>query len=177
MISPTYTTRVTLGTQDSEVVISSISSSVARLTATSFLSGPRGLQGVAGASGAAGQGVPTGGTINQVLTKNSSTNYDTSWTTPASGTTGITRTVSTVTTTLTGGATANTDYVYLLSTGSTYTQPTAVSNTNLYSIKNITGSNKSIAATSGQTFDGGSLTLAPDESVDLISDGSNWRIT
>lgn len=35
-----------------------------------------GLQGTAGTNG---QGVPTGGTVNQVLRKNSSTNYDTSW--------------------------------------------------------------------------------------------------
>jgi hypothetical protein len=34
----------------------------------------------------AGQGVPTGGTINQVLQKNSSTNYDTSWVTLSTGT-------------------------------------------------------------------------------------------
>lgn len=33
----------------------------------------------------AGQGVPTGGTINQVLQKNSSTNYDTSWVTLSGG--------------------------------------------------------------------------------------------
>lgn len=32
-----------------------------------------------GISGANGQGVPTGGTVGQVLRKNSSTNYDTSW--------------------------------------------------------------------------------------------------
>lgn len=29
--------------------------------------------------GVQGQGVPTGGTVGQVLRKNSSTNYDTSW--------------------------------------------------------------------------------------------------
>lgn len=38
-----------------------------------------------GAQGSAGQGVPTGGTSGQVLTKNSSTNYDASWQTPAAG--------------------------------------------------------------------------------------------
>ena len=35
-----------------------------------------------GTQGPVGQGVPTGGTVGQVLTKNSSTNYDTSWQTP-----------------------------------------------------------------------------------------------
>lgn len=43
-----------------------------------------------GGQGATGVGVPTGGTINQVIVKNSATNYDTSWKTvvPNGGTTG-----------------------------------------------------------------------------------------
>jgi len=36
-----------------------------------------------GPQGPAGQGVPTGGTTGQVLTKSSATNYDTAWATPA----------------------------------------------------------------------------------------------
>ena len=39
-------------------------------------------------AGPAGQGVPTGGTSGQVLVKNSSTDYDTSWSTSGSGTGG-----------------------------------------------------------------------------------------
>jgi hypothetical protein len=35
-----------------------------------------------GPQGPAGQGVPTGGTTGQVLTKSSATNYDTTWATP-----------------------------------------------------------------------------------------------
>jgi len=42
--------------------------------------GPEGPAGPDGPQGPAGQGVPTGGTTDQVLKKNSSTNYDTSWT-------------------------------------------------------------------------------------------------
>lgn len=38
-----------------------------------------GVQGTNGTNGTNGQGVPTGGTVGQVLRKNSSTNYDTSW--------------------------------------------------------------------------------------------------
>lgn len=38
-----------------------------------------GLQGTAGTNGTNGQGVPVGGTVGQVLYKNSGTNYDTSW--------------------------------------------------------------------------------------------------
>ena len=38
-----------------------------------------------GSQGAAGVGVPSGGTSGQVLTKNSSTPYDTSWQTNTAG--------------------------------------------------------------------------------------------
>jgi len=41
--------------------------------------GPKGATGATGATGAAGAGVPTGGTANQVLVKNSSTDYDVSF--------------------------------------------------------------------------------------------------
>lgn len=38
-----------------------------------------------GPPGPPGQGVPAGGTTGQVLTKNSNTNFDTSWQTPSVG--------------------------------------------------------------------------------------------
>ena len=44
-----------------------------------------GLVGPAGPAGPAGQGVPTGGTTGQVLTKIDATNYNTYWATPAAG--------------------------------------------------------------------------------------------
>jgi hypothetical protein len=50
--------------------------------------GPQGLQGAAGPAGPAGtngQGVPAGGLVGQVLTKNSSSNFDATWQTPAAG--------------------------------------------------------------------------------------------
>jgi hypothetical protein len=47
--------------------------------------GPRGLTGATGSTGGAGPGVATGGTSGQVLTKNSSTNYDTYWADPTGG--------------------------------------------------------------------------------------------
>jgi hypothetical protein len=47
--------------------------------------GPSGPAGANGATGPAGPGVPVGGTAGQLLTKNTATNYDTIWTTPASG--------------------------------------------------------------------------------------------
>jgi len=92
------------------------------------------------------------------------------------GSAGITRSIATVSTTLTGGSTALVDYVYFLGTGAVYTQPTAVGNTNFYTLKNITTSNMTVNFTSGQTADGGTLVLAQDETVTLISDNANWRI-
>ena len=51
--------------------------------------GPQGAQGnpgtpgAAGATGPTGPGVATGGTLGQLLTKNSATNFDTLWSDPA----------------------------------------------------------------------------------------------
>jgi hypothetical protein len=47
------------------------------------LVGPRGLTGLTGTAGTNGQGVPTGGTTGQVLTKTSATDYAASWQTPS----------------------------------------------------------------------------------------------
>lgn len=55
------------------------------------LQGPQGIQGIqgiqgeTGPQGPAGQGVPTGGTAGQVLTKVDGTDYNTQWSTPQSG--------------------------------------------------------------------------------------------
>lgn len=83
----------------------------------------------------------------------------------------------TITTTATGGSTALIDYIYYLSTGAVYTQPTAVGNLNTYSLKNITTSSITVLFTSGQTADGSTtLVLAPNAQVTLSSDNSNWQI-
>lgn len=47
--------------------------------------GPQGIQGETGAAGANGVGVPTGGTTGQILSKKSTTDFDTEWTTHSSG--------------------------------------------------------------------------------------------
>lgn len=58
------------------------------------IQGIQGEQGIQGPQGDPGEGVPTGGTTGQVLTKTSSTDYDTEWadatgsSLPAGGTTG-----------------------------------------------------------------------------------------
>jgi hypothetical protein len=43
------------------------------------VTGPTGITGATGATGPPGSGVPSGGTTGQFLVKNTSTNYDTSW--------------------------------------------------------------------------------------------------
>jgi hypothetical protein len=93
------------------------------------------------------------------------------------GGSGITRTIATVTSIVTLGATASTDYVTFIGASGVVTLPTAVGNTNMYTLKNVDTTNKTISTTSSQTIDGTTtITLAPDASVDVVSDGSNWRI-
>lgn len=93
--------------------------------------------------------------------------------------TGITRTVTSISTPITAGATASTDYIYLVSGTTTLTLPTAVGNTNRYTVKNVDASlTTTIATTSAQTIDGSASATLPvsNTSVDLISNGSNWAI-
>jgi hypothetical protein len=93
------------------------------------------------------------------------------------GGTGIVRSVSVATGVVTIGETAATDYVVLIDTGGAVTLPTAVSNTNRYTLKNISATPKTVLTTSSQTIDGSaSAALTPDTSLDLVSDGNNWRV-
>jgi hypothetical protein len=73
---------------------------------------PQGAAGATGAAGAAGVGVPIAGTVGQVLTKNSSTNYDTSWLAPEvtlAGSQSLTnKTIAFASNTLTGVASTTT---------------------------------------------------------------------
>lgn len=96
----------------------------------------------------------------------------------SSGGGGTTRTVSSVSSPTNAGATASTDYVYLVSGTTTVTLPTAVGNTNLYTIKRIGTNTVTIATTSAQTIDGSSTATLTVQyaSIDLISDGANWNV-
>lgn len=94
-----------------------------------------------------------------------------------SGGSGILRSVNVISTNTTAGATSTTDYVYIVSGTTTLTLPTAVGNTNRYTVKRTDATlTTTIATTSSQTIDGASTyTLTSQyESVDLISNGSNW---
>jgi hypothetical protein len=93
--------------------------------------------------------------------------------------TGITRGIYSVSTNTAAGSGANVDYVYLVSGTTTITLPTAVGNTNRYTIKNTGTNTVSIATTSSQTIDGSSSPITINVqyvSLDFVSDGANWNI-
>lgn len=95
----------------------------------------------------------------------------------ANGNTVLTRVVQTVTSTVTLVAAPGTDYVVFLGAGAVVTLPTAVGNTCKYTLKNIDTANEVISTTSSQTIDGTTtISIAPEASVDVISDGANWRV-
>lgn len=115
------------------------------------------------------------GTSNQVLSTNGSGTL--SWATVSGS--GITRSVNNISSTASAGATASTDYVYNVTSGTfTLTMPTAVSNTNRYTIKQSGTGILTIATTSSQTIDGSTTyTISKQyQAIDLISDGTNWII-
>ena len=97
----------------------------------------------------------------------------------ATGGGGTVRTINTVIVSSIVAAVAGTDYVILANEGIQLTLPTAVSNTNLYTIKNIGTSSVLINTTASQTIDTASTIIMPVQftAVDLISDDTNWQIT
>jgi hypothetical protein len=92
--------------------------------------------------------------------------------------TGISRGIYSVSTNTTAGSGANVDYVYLVSGTTTITLPTAVGNTNTYTIKRTNTGTVTIATTSSQTIDGStSINLNVQYvSITVVSDGANWNI-
>lgn len=95
---------------------------------------------------------------------------------PSGGGSGITRSISSVSTNTTAGAAASTDYVYFCSGGITLTLPTAVGNNNQYTVINTDGS--SITVTSSSLLNGSSSIVMNinNQSIDFISNTSNWQI-
>jgi hypothetical protein len=94
---------------------------------------------------------------------------------------GFARSINSFTTSTSAGSTASTDYVYICgSTGNiNLTMPTAVSNTNRYSIKQNSIGTLTIITTSSQTIDGvtGFVMSKQYQSIDLLSDNSNWIVS
>lgn len=95
----------------------------------------------------------------------------------SAGLSSLSRSVTTLTGSATLGAAPSTDYLTFVGAGGAPTLPTAVGNTNRYTIKNIHTTDKTVLTTSGQTIDGAaSLVVKAGDSFDLVSDGANWRI-
>jgi hypothetical protein len=112
------------------------------------------------------------------ITFTASSNIITFSTTGSGG--GISRSITTITGSTTGLAAASTDYVYNGNTSGNiiFTMPTAVSNTNRYTVKNSNIGILSIYTTSSQTIDGVTfMNLTRQyQAVDLLSDNSNWFV-
>ena len=91
---------------------------------------------------------------------------------------GLTRAVNVVSTNTNAGSSMAVDYVYIVTATATITLPTAVGNTNLYTIKNQGAFTTTINTTSSQTIDGSLTVSLPIQytSLSLISDGANWNI-
>lgn len=91
---------------------------------------------------------------------------------------GVNRSISTISTSDNAGSAADTDYVYFVTGLTTLTLPTAVGNTNLYTIKRIGTDVVTIGAQGGEFIDGsGSIPLNVQyQAVTLISDGINWNV-
>jgi len=90
----------------------------------------------------------------------------------------ITRSINTISTATTAPAVVSTDYVYFVSGTTTLTLPTAVANTNRYSVTNTGISTITVATTSAQTINGSTTATLPIQnmSLDFISNGSNWVV-
>lgn len=91
---------------------------------------------------------------------------------------GITRSINVVSTNTSAGNSSPVDYVYLGSGTTTITLPTAVSNTNRYTVTNVGANTLTVATTSAQTINGSSSATLPlaNMSLDFVSDGSNWHV-
>ena len=97
---------------------------------------------------------------------------------PASGSSGIVRNVTILSSsTITAGTVSSTDYIYICNGTCVITLPTAVGNTNMYTIKNTSGTD-TVNTTSSQTIDGSTSIqlLVVNQSIDIISNGTNWLI-
>jgi len=88
----------------------------------------------------------------------------------------ITRSITSASVNTTAGGTASTDYVYFVTGTTTITLPTAVGNTNRYTIKSVSGIT-TVACFGAQTIDGSAtIGIAVEDSVDLISNNTEWKV-
>ena len=90
----------------------------------------------------------------------------------------ISRVITSVSANTNAAAAALTDYVYLMMGSPTLTLPTAVGNTNRYSVTNVGTGIPLVTTSLGQTINGSpSAALpTPNMSLDFISDNANWHV-
>ena len=119
-----------------------------------------------------------GTNVTITYTDNNTTKYK-DVTIAATGGSGTVRTIESTTVSSTIGAVSGTDYVVIAGAGVKLDLPTAVSNTNLYTIKNKAASSVLVVATGAETIDGDANIILATQytAVDLISDNANWHIT
>lgn len=118
------------------------------------------------------------GTNVTITASTNNTTKRTDITFAATGGSGTTRTITTLTVSSVIG-TSTGDQVYLANGGIQITLPTAVSDTNLYTIKNVGTSSVLINTQNAETIDNDPTIIMPVRytSVDLISDSANWNVT
>lgn len=94
------------------------------------------------------------------------------------GGSGITRISSTISVSSTFAAASQTDYVAFANVGIAFTLPTAIGNSNLYTVKNVSASSVVVLAPTGQDIDGSASALMPTnyESLSFISNGSIYGV-
>lgn len=117
------------------------------------------------------------GADGTVLTADSSQTLGVKWGAAGSGS-GITRTVIVTSGAYTVGATASTDYVYLIAGLHAGTLPTASGNSDRYTFKNNHSANVTVTRAGSDTVEGAtSISIAPNDSVDLISNNTSaWSV-
>lgn len=91
------------------------------------------------------------------------------------------RTYTPITSAMTGATTANTDSIYKWSgsTAYTFTLPDATTTgRNYYDLVNLSSINQSVSTTSTQTIHGSAspITVVPNQTITVTSDGANWMI-
>lgn len=93
------------------------------------------------------------------------------------GGSGITRTIVVTSGSATMGSSASVDYVYFVVGAHTMSLPAASGNTNRYTVKNNHSANITIDTAGAENIEGSaSISIAPEEAVDIISDGTNWFV-
>ncbi|RWZ78914.1 MAG: hypothetical protein EOT05_04195 [Candidatus Microsaccharimonas sossegonensis] len=91
---------------------------------------------------------------------------------------GNSRSINVISTATTAGANTATDYVYVVSGTTTLTLPTAVGNSNLYTVTNVGTNVVTVATTLSQTINSSSTATLPisNMSLDFLSNGSDWIV-